>query len=431
MYLIHFDGEATDYCNHKPDSATNTLKQYLVDITGLSQTITPEEGKASIGGVKITILDYNDEFTALLATDTYFFHRRKTTIKAGYLGMAEANMLTIFTGWITGMALTSDGTAFVLDVTDPQKWLQRKIFRNATEDTPVTVSGNPINILLSILMSTGTPGTNGTHDYLESENGLGLSSDFINVSELETIRGRYYPGGSIYMKFSITDKVTASDFIYTEILKVINAYPKIDGQGKFSIKPFKANISEGTTQPITEDNIIGMPTWDANLAALINEVYFYYNHDGSEYLSETYFIDGTSLNNRGPGKKPLEVKSKGLHVDTAPGSVNGRAEDIIAIRRGKVFARFASPPTKIKCKCFFSRWLTEAGDIVPFTHSKLPDIESGVRGYSAYNMEVVNRTVNWKEGSVTLELLNTGFDNPANYGVIGGTSSKIGSIKIS
>jgi len=431
MYLVHFDGETTDYCNHRPVSPTNTLKQYLVNISGLSQTVTPEEGKASISGVKVTIQDYSDDITALLATDTYFFHRRKTVIKAGYHGMTETDMLTIFTGWVTGMKLTADAVSYEFDITDPQKWLQRKVFRNATEGAPVRVSGNPINILLSVLMSTGTPGTNGTHDYLDAENGLGLSSDYINVTDLESIRDRYYPGDSHYMRFSITDKIKASDFVYTEILKVINAYPKIDGQGKFSIKPFTPNIAEGTTQSVTEANVIGIPSWDANLSALINEVFFNYDYDGSDFESETDCIDGTSVDNRGPGKKPLEIKSKGLHSSHSPGSVNGRAVHIIESRAAKVFGRFATPPTKIKAKCFFNRWLTEAGDIVPFTNSLLPDIAAGTRGYAAQNMEVVNRQVNWKEGYVTLELLDTGFDKPTNYGLIGETSSKIGSMKIS
>jgi len=97
MYLVHFDGETIDYCNRTPTSPDNKIKEYLVNISGLGQKVEPEEGGASIGGLTIEILDYGDEITRMLATDSYFFHRKKTTVKAGYAGMAEADMLTVFT----------------------------------------------------------------------------------------------------------------------------------------------------------------------------------------------------------------------------------------------------------------------------------------------------------------------------------------------
>ncbi len=147
MYLLHFDGESTDFCNHKPGSPDNSLKQYLQHIAGGSQRVTPEEGRSSIGGITVTLQNHNDEITALLATDTYFFHRKKTTIKAGYLGMDEADMLTVLTGWVTGLKMTKDLLGYSFIITDPIKWMQRKIFRGA-EDSSVSLSGNPINILL-------------------------------------------------------------------------------------------------------------------------------------------------------------------------------------------------------------------------------------------------------------------------------------------
>jgi len=410
MYLIHFNGETIDYCNHTPGTPTNTLKQYLIKISGLAQKVTPEEGQASIGGVAVEILDYNDEITALLATDSYYFHRKKITIKAGYAGMAEADMLTIFTGWVTGLKLNSDLLSYIFDVTDPQKWMQRKIFRNATSAAPVTIQGNPLNILLAILTSTGA-GTNGSYDWYAAVNGLGLDTSYVNVTAIEQLRDRWYPGDSHYMTFTIKDREQAKDFLEREIFKVLNCYPVIDGQGFFSIKPFKPPLAAlETVQSFNEDNIIGVPAWDANLPALINEVEIFYDHNATtdEFDSELYYIDSTSINNRGPGKKPLTIKSKGLH-SSGLGSQPDRTGDIITSRKNKVFGRFSTPPIELGFNAWFSRWLSEAGDIVPFTHRLVPDIEVGTRGYSAERMEVISRDVNWTKGQVKLKLLNTGF----------------------
>lgn len=422
MYLIHFDGEATDYVNHEPTSPDNALKQYLVKISGLAQNIKPEEGSASIGGVKVELLDYDDEITTLLATDSYYFHRKKTIIKAGYLGMAEADMLTIFTGWVTGLKLSRDGTTYIFDVTDPQKWMQRSIFRNASDSSPVTLQGNPINILLAILTSTGA-GTNGDYDWYAAANGLGLDTSYINISAIEKVRDDYYPGDSHYMKFVIKDRKKAKDFIEEQICKVLNCYPVIDGQGRFTIKAYRPPIaSQDVVQTFDEDVIIGMPQWDANLSALINELEIHYNYDSTddEFDNEIYYINADSVDNRGPGKKPLVIKTEGLHT-AGIGSHADRATIILERRRDKVFDRWATPPIKLSFGTWFSRWLSEAGDVVPFTHSLVPDVEAGTRGYIGERMEIVKRDINWDKGQVHIDLLNTGFAKTGIYGAISPT----------
>lgn len=428
MYLVHFDGESVDYCNHKPASASNTLKQYLMSISGGRQTIMPEEGKGSITGVTIKMLDYDDEITALLATDTTsYFHRRKTTIKAGYRGMAEADMLEVFTGWVTGLKVSDKLGVYELLVTDPMKWAQKYIFRDADDDDPITVQGNPINILLAVLTSTGA-GTNGDYDWYDEANGLGIDADYINVSELETLRDTFWPGDSNYLKIKVNDKIKGKEFIETEILRVLNAYPKIDGQGRYSVIPFRPPASAATVQSLTEDHIIDYPKIDFNLDKMKNEIEFKYDFDPAddEFDTEDYFADSTSINARGQGSEQITIESRGLHTSLSPSSLSSRAADIISVRKNVAFGRWAIPPIKITVTCLFSRWLSEAGDIVPITHRLLPDIEAGTRGLTATNMEIVNRTVDWKKGRVKIELLNTGFGR-GTYGVIGGTGVTIGS----
>jgi hypothetical protein len=393
-----------DYCNHKPAAPTYALSQNLISISGLSQKVVPEEGRSSIGGVKATILDYNNAITALLSSDDYYFHRKKTIIMAGYAGMAEADLLTVLTGWVTDIKLSSDGLAYEFSITDPQKWMQRKIFRGA-EDATVTISGNPINILLAILTSTGA-GTNGDYDLYAAANALGIDDDYINITSIEEVRDKWYAGDSHYMSFTINKREKAKDWLEREIFKPLNLYPVVDGDGKVNIKPFKPPFPSTDVQSFTEDNIIGLPRWSANLEGVINEVEFHYDWDAvdEEFDSQDFYIDSTSLNNRGPGKKPIEIKTKGLH------SADPTTADVLERRKNKIFNRYATPPVKLSLKTFFNRWLSEAGDIVPVTHRLLPDLENGTRGYSARRMEIINRTVDWKQGLVNFELLDTGFD---------------------
>lgn len=409
VYLVHFDGETTDYSNHAPGSTSNTVKKYLMSISGISRRIMPEEGKSSVSGATVKLLDYNDEITALLATDANYFHRKKTEIKAGYAGLNESNMETILTGWVTGIKLSSDGTSYEFSITDPQKWMQRKIFRSATDAAPVTISGNPLNILLALLTSTGN-GTNGDYDIYASENGLGIEDDYINVAALENLRDTWYAGASHYMYFTIKKRIKARDFFEQEIFKPLNLYPVIDGYGRFSARRFTPPLATSEqVQTYDEDNMIGLPAWDANLSDLINEAEFFYNHDGDDYQDEVLYIDGDSISGRGPGKKPATIKSKGLHTSLSPGSLTVDVANIIARRKNVIFNRFTVPPIKLNISAWFTRWISEVGDIVPITHSKLPDIENGSRGLDEARMEIVSKTIDYKNGKIKIEAMDTGF----------------------
>ena len=125
--------------------------------------------------------------------------------------MNESDLLTIMVGWITDIKLSKDSLNYIFSVTDPIKWMQRKIFRGA-EDTPVTLGGNPINIMLQVLTSTGG-GTNGDYDTLAAEDGLGIDEDYINVSGIEAVRDDWFPGPAHRFSFSIDQRIQAKKWL--------------------------------------------------------------------------------------------------------------------------------------------------------------------------------------------------------------------------
>lgn len=376
---------------------------YIKKISGISQKITPEEGKSTIGGAKITLVDVGGGVTQMIADDADNWHRKRVVLDLGYYGIPETSFLRVFTGWITGLQLSGDGACYEVTATDPQKWMQRKVFRRASQDTPTDIQGNPINILLAVLTSTGT-GSNGDYDWYGSEEGLGISTDYIDVSGIEAVRDSYYPGQSHQMRFSITSPEKASDWLQREILKVLNIYPSMDGQGRYGLTPFRpATLTGGSYgQDLGLDNIIGTPSWDANLSAMINEIEFHYDWDGEKFQSVRYEINADSINARGPSAQPLAIKSKGLHSSFVD------VDTILDRRTAAVFQRYAIPPAVVKVECFLSRGLTEAGDYVNLTHPLLPNFDTGARGLADRRMEVVSRTPDWTRGRVSFELLDVG-----------------------
>ena len=420
MYLVKFDGVSTHFCNHKPGSPTGTLKQYLKSIGGGSQTIQPELGKSSIASHAIDIVDVNNEVSALISADTYNWHRKDVTILAGYKGMDESNMLSIGVGAVTGIKIKSGGT-YSFSVTDVKKWLQKEIFTTATDAAPVTVQGNVINVLLQILTSTGN-GTNGDYDIYDAANGAGIDDAYINISQFEEIRDAFYPGNSHYVKITATEPIKAKEFIEIELLKAVtNAFLSIDGNGHLTMITYRPSLaSSDQTLTLNEDNIIGIPRWSAGFEQMINHVEFFYNYDhvDDEYDTHEIYIDSDSMDNRGPGSKTLKIKSRGLHTDISPASLNVFTSDVIARHWESIKKRYSkTPPTTLKVSCFFGAYLAEAGDIAEVTHSQIPDLNSGVRGITGRRMQIVNRVVNWSRGLVTFSLLDTQFGNELYRGL--------------
>ena len=393
-----------------------THYSFLKSISGGTQNVSPTEGRASISGLSATFLDQDDTITSMFPYDGVSnLHRTEVTVKAGYQGVNFSDFVTIFTGWVTGCKMTDNLGSYVFSITDPQKWLQKYVARNATSDAPVYYTGNPINIILQILCSTGER-SNGTYDFRSAANGCAIDQALVNISEMESIRDKYYPGDSHYLRIICTERIKAKDLIENEILKVLNCYPKIDGHGRYSIIPFQPPTTDDDTPSIGESDIIGLPTWDANLMSLRNEIEFKhdYDPDDGDFDEITYYSDGDSINARGQGNDQISIESKGLHLSHAPASSPSRAATIMKRRKQVAFTRWATPPIKISFKTFFTKWILEAGDIIKFSHPQVPDIVAGTRGITDVPMEVVKRSVDWTRGIVSFTVLDTGFrkDNP-------------------
>ena len=405
LYTIHFAGEDTDYCNLIPISPAVTYKKYLKGITGLTQTVTPERGKASISSVKVELTDYNNEITTLMGTDPYNFQNREVEIKAGYVGMEESELLLIATGWVSDIDLSKNAGGYIFEIQDPQSWLLKEIFIDATDDSPLTLAGNPINIILAIMTSTGT-GTNGDYDYLAANDGVGLDINLINLEHIEYLRDSNFPGASNFLSFRITESSKARDWLSDEILRLIFAYPVVNPDGKFDLKLSKPALPTTGDQPIfTDDDIVGMPKMKGNFSALINtvEIYYDYDEEDDEFDSVAQYTDEDSIENRGAGSSVFKIESKGLRTG------NIATQDMLDKIGGHILYRYATPPIQIEFKAFYSKLLSEVGDIASFTHSLLPDLETGTRGLTGKYIELTKRTAQWRKGYISFSALDTNY----------------------
>lgn len=394
------------FCTYQPEihplvDVPVVFKPYLSYIAGGGFSVSPDEGTASSSTLKFELQDIDNDVTEMISTATGNLQKKRGVVKMGYLGMAEHELLTIFTGEVTNYSYKNSGT-WEFSLSDAIRILNKNVFRDATEDNKNEIVGNPIDILLSLLISDKGDGTKGRYDIYEEGYGLDMDTSQIDIQRFEDIRDTYYPTTSVTFKFSIEDRISANDFFKDQIYKPLNMYPVVQGDGLYSARIYRPLLPPFSNVHINEDATIKIPSYDGNLADLINEVQFSYDYRNGDFEKIVVYADAESINDRGVGDRTLEIECEGLDSDVTD------ADAFMNRSVSRIFNRYAVPPIKINATVLFEKLVTETGDIIRFSNKFLPDLVTGSMGIDT-QMEVLKRTVDWKRGSVKLELLQTGY----------------------
>jgi len=403
-----------DFCTYQPaDSVfTNrTYKPYVSYISGGGYSITPDEGNTSSATLSIDMVDTDDEITQMIHNATGRLQKKTCIVNAGYVGMDIHDMITVFTGEVTDYKYTKKGI-WTIKVSDAIRDLNKNIFRDASDDNVNVITGNPINLILSLLISNTGDGTKGVYDIFPLGYGLNMPISKIDIEAFEEIRDTYYPGTSVTFWFEMTSRESANDFFKAQFYQPLNMYPVVTGDGKYSAKIYRQPLPPYVPYSINENDMLEVPNYDGNLSDLINEVQFSYNYndDDGKYEDITVFADAESINARGVGDRTLEIECLGVR-DTNPdtGGILMDTQGFIEKSAKRIFSRYAEPPVKLSVDLMYRYLLIETGDIILVSNKFLPNLRTGNFDLENIPMEVIKRTVDWKRGKVKLELLQTGY----------------------
>lgn len=251
---------AVDFASHPVLGSTKTKILALKDVTGGEAQIVPEEGRATVGEMQVTLdpegLTNGDDLIAqYLSPDAPNGDEIRTgqrvQLFCGYQDRLETEYMPCTKMIVEGVyQAQSDGmTYYVIQAHDIQRFMVRTIFTNA-HITTVTLRAHPLVIALRILLSTGL-GTNGPYDVLESYNGIGLPQSMVDVAAFEeliettnTELELFLASNGIFVPFDwegivytlpVTNEEDAKDFIESELFRPMNCYPVIKADGKYSI----------------------------------------------------------------------------------------------------------------------------------------------------------------------------------------------------
>lgn len=376
------------------------------------RSVTPLEGKSSIGTVEVEILNYNHYVEDLLASAQLM--QRSCTLHFLWAGdpWAAALAQPRFVGQITEIIRNGSGTSYTLTLSDAVSLLDKTIFdppsiaaepfttaektfpdplmlpdgvpslfpptcvltqvQETADGLPrydtVTVSGHPVNIALGILNSGSgdglPPGETNNYDLFPAYCGLAIPRDQIDLTSWERVRDETW--SLVQMSFTLNAQENAKQFIEEEICRVLGGYLVITGEGKIGIHCYETPIELEALQVHSDDNIVGIPVWSGNYGSYISHFATEIDHDGFTYITQNPVrVSAEWLSGIYQVPNTHQVASRGLQ--TALG-----AQDTLNVIAGQLFYRYGSPLASVTWSAFFDTNVAEPGDIIKLTSITYP-----------------------------------------------------------
>ncbi len=407
IYFLVMEGVSFRFSTGPVRGAGATYKRYLRTPRGVTQQIFPLQGKSSIGSLSLDLVDVDDEVTDLLSPGQVVptWINREVTLFGGYADLDEADYAKIFVGQVSDWSMK--GARYTLKARDLKRTTLENVMRNATEDTPSTIQGNPINIWYAFITGDFANVTFPVTTSGATATGLDVSASLIDEAHLEAERDEWLFGWDIRFEFRKPEK--AKKFFEDELF-LLKGYPLIRGSGQLSARLYHPAHPALTPQILDEDGILlGIPSTKPLINDHVNviEIHGDFAPDFDEELGETefallYSFEDTADIAATKERKELIIESKGLRTDL-DGVRNAR------FAGGKIRQRFLEPPIEIIAETLFSKRAFEVGDVVGVTHSALPDMETGARGWAAVQCEVVKAVPDFRRGRMRFTLITTNF----------------------
>lgn len=252
--------------------------------------------------------------------------------------------------------------------------------------------------------------------------GLGLGADEVDVTQHEFLRTQYL--SSFMYDFYLKETMeNAREWLDLEIYKPASAY-SVPRKGQCSAQMLIGPIPGSKVTIFDESNIIS-PSRIRLRRSLSKNFYNTIVYKIEEDELEDKFLRGrvtqsaTSLAQVKVGSRSLLIESRGLRVIDLGLSL-AQAASTRRLRRYEFGAEYFEG---ISVK-FGDGFDVELGDVVIFdpTNLNVSNTVDGDRKKPPALFEVANKSMNYRTGETTIDLVDTSFDENARYGLIGPSS---------
>jgi hypothetical protein len=274
------------------------------------------------------------------------------------------------------------------------------------------LQGNPVNLVYALLTGDFDNATFPLEEAVGMPTGLGVPASMIDAADMVKERDRMMPTRS--MRFELRQPVQGFRFLEQRFYRFMG-YPRIRGDGRFSLRLYRPAWPDDAAAglpAIAEADVISW-RWQRGFDLHVNRVSL-----GVDFDIETGAAPATVvLEDTTDQADTKEVGGMELEESGLRSSLRGQ-------RLGEVLAagllrRYLKSPPVLVLVCGHQKKAIEEGDVAVLTHSRIPNVKTGVRGFTAARMEVVNRIERPEAGVVELHVMDPGYTRPAWIGAAG------------
>jgi hypothetical protein len=401
-------------------------RPYLKIPSGVQQTIRDLDGQCSIGALELEAVDKTSYLTALASGGK--LEGRKVTLKVGYPGMATADFVTLATQQIESVQPTSDLTGFVLQCTDLKRTAKTNVFTTGDDGLPVSrdhprhLVANPMDVVLICLQNElglgqvlpeeaswklydpaqwdSTGSTNPTLIY---------PNPYVDIDKFLEYRNGIFNG--YLFEFEFDQPVEGKQFMEYEVFRPLGGSMLVLPDGRLSPRFLVPPTSLQNLFSLNERNIVVLPGVERQ--PIINQVVYRMDYDGNQFATELLFAYAPSLQQFGLAGEHI-IESKGIRAARGGVSLAQMTANRIFRRYGGIDPVLGTPTggaSLLTVVCHLMTLTVEVGDFVFFSHSLLPNFETGRRGVFNRILEVIDKQPNYSEGTITYRLLDNGWLN--------------------
>ena len=251
--------------------------------------------------------------------------------------------------------------------------------------------------------------------------GVGMTPDQVDIEEFRRIYD-LFSSSLLNYEIYLKDTIKGNDLINKELLFPSACY-SLPRKGRVSLGKTKPPIAEFETQILDETSILNANELNMERSVLenfFNGVVFRYQEDtlDEKFLAGRVTVSASSFARiKKAGNRPLTIDSKGLRR-------TNDNENVIDSNSQRILDRFqfgAEQITGMQVP-FSVGWNMEVGDTAVVQGLQLFDSKTGDRGLSPRIMEVTNRSFNFRQGTIKLDLVDTAFSVDGRYGVVSPSS---------
>lgn len=256
------------------------------------------------------------------------------------------------------------------------------------------IQANPIDILISLLVSSGG---GGTYDTLID--GAKIDQSLIDITQMLDVKSNICPNAIFDLALSGIDSL--QQFIENEILFPLNLRLRTNANSKIGLAVLNRTYLDIDSQKFNHDNIVKNPAFDVSDQKIFNRIKINWDYnDSSDNFLKTYEVsDSASITHF--GEFILEIPLKG-----PKSSLNGLT--LVQDIANQFLMRLASPQPEITLSSQIIASTALIGDKIDFESSLVIDNTTGLLALKS-NLEVISRSINYQTGDVQTRLAFTWY----------------------